>query len=244
MVVGWRCHDVAANSHEHELSPPVCLYQLPFVERVVRCWRGLEATGARLGRECQKRTHRGVQPCANQSSAGRTAPAHRAAKSQRGRLESVRIGAPAQASEPRKQAIPAPSPVGRGPCRTGRQTFWQIAALSLHLQWQVAMTLIRAKLRQTGPSQWRTILPNCPAKSSGLNIASSEAVERTRLTTVPSSPLNTRTTSNSTCNTVGNIAMFYIKKLFLKYTRFLVCALNRKHNWCFDGFRIFTKVYD
>ena len=44
MVVGWRCHDVAANSHEHKLSPPVCLQQLSFVELVVLCWRGLEAT--------------------------------------------------------------------------------------------------------------------------------------------------------------------------------------------------------
>ena len=40
VVVGWSYHDVVANSHEHEL--------------VVRCWRGLEATAARLGGECQK----------------------------------------------------------------------------------------------------------------------------------------------------------------------------------------------
>jgi len=40
VVVGWRYHGVVANSHEHWLSPPVYLWQLSFVELVVRCWLG------------------------------------------------------------------------------------------------------------------------------------------------------------------------------------------------------------
>jgi len=53
-VVGWRYRGVVANSHEHWLSPPVYLWQLSFVELVVRCWQGLVAMEVELGRECQK----------------------------------------------------------------------------------------------------------------------------------------------------------------------------------------------
>jgi len=54
VVVGWRYRGVVANSHEHWLLPTVCLWQLSFVELVVRCWQGLVATEAELGGECQK----------------------------------------------------------------------------------------------------------------------------------------------------------------------------------------------
>jgi len=54
VVVGWRYRGVVANSHEHWLSPPVYLWQLSFVELVVRCWQGLVAMEVELGRECQK----------------------------------------------------------------------------------------------------------------------------------------------------------------------------------------------
>jgi len=53
VVVGWRYHGVVASSHEHWLSPPVYLWQLSFVELVVRCWLGLVAMEAGLGGECQ-----------------------------------------------------------------------------------------------------------------------------------------------------------------------------------------------
>jgi len=49
IVVGWRYHDVVANSHEHRLSPPVYLWQLSFVDLVVQCWQELVATEAELG---------------------------------------------------------------------------------------------------------------------------------------------------------------------------------------------------
>jgi len=39
VVVGWRYRGVVANSHEHRLSPPVCLWLLFFIELVVRCWQ-------------------------------------------------------------------------------------------------------------------------------------------------------------------------------------------------------------
>ena len=54
VMVGRRYRDVVANSSEHWLSPPVCLWQLSFVELVVWYWQGLVTTEAELGRECQK----------------------------------------------------------------------------------------------------------------------------------------------------------------------------------------------
>jgi len=46
---------VVANSCEHWLSPPVCLWQLSFVEMMVQCWHGLVATEAELGGESETR---------------------------------------------------------------------------------------------------------------------------------------------------------------------------------------------
>ena len=54
VVMGWRYRGVVANSHQHWLSPPVCLWQLSFIELVVQCWQGLVETEAELDGECQK----------------------------------------------------------------------------------------------------------------------------------------------------------------------------------------------